>query len=251
MRLPASGLRRRGAAAWEELAPGRVLPAAVRAELALAGGERVQAADMSPDGDWALVATDRALYYRPGRETQADGWSRLGWEEVAEVGWDAAAGQLIVIGVAGLAGAGPGAGPGAQAGTASGATPGAEAGTAPGAGPRARPARVLVPLRRRGSVPELALERVTHTRLGRWQLRAGGGRRAVIEARRRPGTGELVWSVTCDGHGAGLGDGPVDQALRARADRAIARLSAEFGALPQPGTGPSLFPPIDPRASLT
>ena len=213
MRLSASGLRRRGAAALEELAPGRVLPAAVRAELALEGGERVQAADRSPDGDWALVATDRALYYRPGRETQAAGWSRLGWEEVAEVGWDAAAGQLIVIGAAGPAGAGPGS----------------------------RPARVLVPLRRRGSVPELALERVTHTRLGRWQLRVGGTRRAVIEARRRPGTGELVWSVTCDGHAVGDGDGTVDQALRARADRAIARLSAEFGALPQPGTGRSLF----------
>jgi hypothetical protein len=203
-------------AAWEELAPGRMLPAAVRAELALEGGERVQAADMSPDGDWALVATDRALYLRPGREAQAGGWSRLGWEEVAEVGWDAVAGQLIVIGVAGPADAGP--------------------------------ARVVVPLRRRGSVPELALERVTHTRLGRWQLRVDGTRRAVIEARRRPGTGELVWSVTCDGHSAGYGDSVGhghargDQDLLARADRAIARLSMEFGALPQPGTGPSMFP---------
>lgn len=111
MRLPANGLRRRGAAAWEELAPGRVLPAAVRAELALEGGERVQAADMSLDGEWAVVATDRALYLRPGRGAQADGWSRLGWEEVAEVGWDAAAGQLIVTGLAGLAGAGPRARP--------------------------------------------------------------------------------------------------------------------------------------------
>lgn len=210
-------------AAWEELAPGRVLPAAVRAELALEGGERVQAADMSPDGEWAVVATDRALYLRPGRGAQADGWSRLGWEEVAEVGWDAAAGQLIVTGLAGLA----------------------------GAGPRARPARVVVPLRRRGSIPELALERVTHTRLGRWQLRVDGARRAVLEARRRPGAGELVWSVTCDGHGVGFRDGPVDQALRARADRAIARLSAEFGALPQPGTGPSLFHRNDPHGSLT
>lgn len=203
--------------AWEELGPGRVLPAAVRAELALEGGERVQAADMDPDGRWALVATDRALYYRPCHGTQANGWSRLGWEEVAEVGWDAVAGQLIVIGVAGQAGAGP--------------------------------ARVLVPLRRRGSVPELALERVNHTRLGRWQLVAGGTRRAVIEARRRPVTGELVWSVTCDGHR------PADQDLRARADRAIARLSAEFGAPPQQGNGLPAFraasgrPPSGGRAA--
>jgi hypothetical protein len=226
MRLSASGLRRRGAAALEELAPGRVLPAAVRAELALEGGERVQAADVSPDGEWALVATDRALYHRPGRGAPAGGWSRLGWEEVADVGWDAAAGQLIVIGVAGQAGA----------------APGTEAGAAPGAAACAEVPRVVVPLRRRGSVPELALERVAHTRLGRWQLVIGGTRRAVIEARRRPATGELVWSVTCDGRGVGYGDGPAGQDLRARADRAIARLSAEFGAPPQPGTGPLAFP---------
>lgn len=197
-------MRRSVKAAWEELAPGRALPAAVRAELALEGGERVQAADMGPDGEWTLVATDRALYHRPCRGTQADGWSRLGWEEVAEVGWDAVAGQLIVIRVAGPAGA------------------------APAAGPHAPPARVVVPLRRRGSVPELAVERVTHTRLGRWQLVVGGTRRAVIEARRRPATGELVWSVTLDGNGSG------DLEVRARADRAIARLSAEFGAPPEP-----------------
>ena len=199
MRLSPSVLRQRAAATWEELAPGRVLPGAVRAELALEGGERVLSADTGPDGGRALVATDRALYHRSCREAEAEaaGWARLGWEEVAEVGWDAAAGQLIVIGVAG-------------------------------------PARVVVPLRRRGSVPELAAERVTHTRLGRWQLRVGGTQRAVIEARRRPGTGELVWSVTCDGHSVGNGDGSGDQELRARADRAIARLSADLGAPPFP-----------------
>ena len=115
--------------------------------------------------------------------------------------------------------------------------------------------RVVVPLRRRGSVPELALERVTHTRLGQWQLLAGGRRRAGIEARRRPGTGELLWSVTCDGDGVGdgdgHGDGPGDQVTRAQVERAIAQLSAEFGAPPSrerpsrvpcrltPGTGSS------------
>ena len=93
--------------------------------------------------------------------------------------------------------------------------------------------RTVVPLRQRGAVPELVMERVTNTRLGQWQLLAGGTRRALIEARRRPVTGEVLWSVTP----AGDGHGPADPDIRARAERAIARLSAELGALPQPGTG--------------
>ena len=219
----ASGLRRRGAAAWEELAPGRVVPADVRAELGLEKGERVLSADRGPDGEPALVATDRALYHRDPCDGRDGGWSRLGWEEVARVGWDAAAGQLIVFGVAG-----PGR-------------------LAPGAAPNATAPRFAVPLRRRGSVPELALERVTHTRLGQWELRSAGRRRAVIEARRRPGTGELLWSVTCDGGGAGDGDGPGDQVAHAQVERAIAQLSAEFGAPPQHGNGLPSFHAARPR----
>jgi hypothetical protein len=197
-----SGLRRWGAAAWEELAPGRVLPADVRTELGLERGERVLSADRERNGESALVATDRALYHRDRCGGQDGGWSRLGWEQVARVDWDTATRQLVVTGVARPAGAAPDA-------------------AAP---------RVVVPLRRRGSVPDLALERVTHTRLGQWQLLAGGRRRAVIEARRRPGTGELLWSLTCDEDG--VGDGPADQVTRAQVVRAIARLSAEFGAAP-------------------
>jgi hypothetical protein len=187
----AAGLRRRGAAAWEELAPGRVAPADVRAELGLDGGERVLSAARGRDGECALVATDRALYHREPCGGQDGGWSRLGWEQVARVGWDASAGQLIVIGAA----------------------------------------HVVVPLRQRGAMLELALERVAHTRLGQWRLLVDGRRRAVIEARRRPATGELLWCVTADGHG------PVEPDVRARAERAIARLSAEFGAPAWPGTG--------------
>jgi hypothetical protein len=108
------------------------------------------------------------------------------------------------------------------------------------------PPRVVVPLRQRGTVPELAAERVAHTRLGQWQLHVAGRRRAVIEARRRPVTGELLWSVTLvagerrDRERGGLELGDLDIAVHAK--RAIARLSAEFGALPRPGTGPSMFP---------
>jgi len=196
-----SRLRRQAAAAWQELARGRAIDAAVSAELALERGERVLAVDKGLDGECALVATDRALYHRFDRGgSPAGAWSRLGWEEIARVGWDADAGRLIITG----------------------AVP---------AG--AVPPRTVVPLRQRGTVPELVMERVTHTRLGQWQLLAGGTRRAVIEARRRPGTGELLWSVTC----AGDGHGHADPDIRARAERAIARLSAELGALPQSGTG--------------
>jgi hypothetical protein len=154
-----------------------------------------------PDGECVLVATERAVYHRL---PAGGGWARLGWEEVARVGWDAVACQLIVSGV------------GCPVGGAAAA-------------------RFAVPLRQRGAILELALERVAHTRLGQWQLHVGGRRRAVIEARRRPVTGELLWSMTPDADE--LGD--VDIQLLAK--RAIARLSAEFGALPQPGTGPSLF----------
>lgn len=87
-------------------------------------------------------------------------------------------------------------------------------------------------LRRRGSVPELAQERVTHTKLGQWHLLIGGTGRAVIEARRRPGTGELLWFVIpgASGHGPCDMDGDTD--IGAHAQPAIARLCAEFGARP-------------------
>jgi hypothetical protein len=113
------------------------------------------------------------------------------------------------------------------------------AGAAPGAALNAAAPRSVVPLRRRGGIPELALERVTHTRLGQWQLLAGGRRRAVIEARRRPGTGELLWSVTGDG------GGPGDQVSRAQVERAIAQLSASgvVPGAPGVGRGPVIGPP--------
>jgi hypothetical protein len=150
---------------------------AAAAGLAFERGERVLSVGHGPDGGCALAATDRALYHR----ASGDGWSRLGWEEIARVGWDAAAGRLLVIALSGGA-----------------------------------PSRIVVPLRRRGTVPELVTERVTHSRLGRWELLVAGTRRVLVEARRRPGTGELLWVVL-----SGDCSGDVK--------RAIARLGADLG----------------------
>ena len=131
------------------------MPAVAAAELVFERGERVLSVGHGPEGGCALVATDRALYCRAG----GDGWSRLGWEEIARVEWDAAAGRLVVIGLTGV------------------------------------PFRTVVPLQRRGTVPELVAERVAHSRLGRWDLLVAGARRVPVEARRRPATEEVLWVV--------------------------------------------------------
>ena len=198
---PASRLRAWAAARW-----GRALPAAVSARLALERGERVLSLGQAGDGGCALVATDRALYHRGAAHPAGAGdWSRLGWEQVARVGWDPAAGLLIVTGVATLA-----------------------------------PARTAIPLRRRGAIPEVARERVTHTRLGRWLVPAGGTQRVLIEVRRRPVTGELLWCAVPGGGEAGRG--PADADLAARLDRAAARLYADLGLAPGPGADIALSP---------
>ncbi len=194
----ASRLREWAAARFRHLVRARALPGAVSVELALERGERVLSVSPHADGGCALVATDRALYHRAG----VGGWSRLGWEQIARVWWDAAAGQLVIIGL-------------------------------PGVGP----SRTVVPLHRRGSVPELVTERVTHTRLGRWHLLVAGTHRILVEARRRPATGELLWVVLSGAGGTGIGD------ISGLVERAIARLGMDVGITRLPGT--------DWRASLT
>ena len=61
---------------WLRLARGRALPAKLRAQLAFAPGERPLMVGRDSADGYALVATDRALHHRTGR----DGWSRLGWD---------------------------------------------------------------------------------------------------------------------------------------------------------------------------
>lgn len=183
------------AAAWRRLRGARALPAELRTELAFQHGERVLSVRHDRDGDYGLVATDVALYHRNG----GHGWSRLGWEQITRVSWDGAASQLVISGLDGLA-----------------------------------PSRTAVPLRDRGTVPELAQERTTHTRLGRWQLQQITGSHSVlVEVRRRPGTSELVWAVisATDGLDSAGADVTADIA------RAVAHLGARLGVCEPPSVG--------------
>jgi hypothetical protein len=145
----------------------------------------------APDGDYALVASERAVYHRNG----GHGWSRLGWEQITRVSWDAAAGHLLICGLDGLA-----------------------------------PSRTAVPLRDRGTLPELARERTTHTRLGRWHLQLAGNHSVLVEVRRRPVTGELVWVVISASDG--LDSASAD--VTAEIARAVARLGEHLGACDPP-----------------
>ena len=164
----ASPVRTALTAWWLRAVRGRFLPAELRAQLALGRGERILAAGFDPDGRHALIATNQALHHRDA----ADGWSRLGWELITEVGWDGPAGRLVIWGVAGIA-----------------------------------PARTVIRLRDQGTLAALAEERISYTRLGSWALPLNG-RRVLAEARRRPVTGELLWLVNSPG-GLNLDDGQV------------------------------------------
>lgn len=179
------------AARWRQLASRRSLLAAGCAGLTVERGERVLSACRDHDDGYALVATDRALY----RRTEPGCWSRLGWERVTKVAWDGAAG---VFRITVLAGTGP--------------------------------ARLIVPASECGVMPELAAERLAHAFLGRWPVPLGDGRHIMVEARRQPGTGRLLWAVVADGRGSGLGNGD----MRGRVEPAIASLAAEFGVIYRP-----------------
>ena len=170
---------------WLRLARARALPAKLRAQLAFASGERTLMVGRDPDGGCALVATDRALHYRTG----SDGWSRLGWEQISRASWEASPGRLVITGLAGAA-----------------------------------PPRTVVPMRQRGTWPELAQERITHTKLNRQHVLLDGGQRVVVEVRRCPGTGELRWALVSGRH-----LNPGDQDLRNQIDRAVTRLCADLG----------------------
>lgn len=192
-----SQLREWLAVAWRRLPAARALPAALRTQLAFQRGERVLSVRHDPDGDYALVASDRALYHR----NEGDGWSRLGWEQITTVSWDAAADELLIRGLDGLA-----------------------------------PACTAVPLRDRGTVPELAQERTTHTRLGRWNLRLPGNHSVLVEVRRRPSTEELVWTVISASDGLDRDDA----GATANITRAVTRLGEHLGVCaPASGEPPS------------
>lgn len=176
------------AARWRDLAADRSLPADLRTRLALAKGERVLSVDRDPAGACVLVATERALY----RRDDGNAWRRQGWERVSAVDWDDVGRRLVFTGLTDI-----------------------------GLGPQ----RSVLALRDRGCLVELASERITHTWLGRWPLMLPGGEPAVVEARRRPVTGELLWLVHLDGICWDIRD----HAVHASITRAIARLGTDLG----------------------
>jgi len=176
------------AARWRDLVAGRSLPAELRARLALDKGERVLTVARDPAGACTLIATERALY----RRDDGNAWRRQGWERVSAVDWDAGGRRLVCTGLTDI-----------------------------GLGPQ----RSVLTLRDRGCLVELASERITHTRLGRWPLMLPGGEPAIVEARRRPVTGELLWLVHMDGICWDIRD----HVIHASITTAIARLGADLG----------------------
>jgi len=193
------------AARWQDLAADRGLRTDLRARLALGKAERILTVARDPAGAYALVATERALYHRDG----GNGWRRQGWERVAAVNWDAVGRRLVFTGLTDI-----------------------------GLGPQ----RSVLALRDRGCLVELASERITHTRLGRWPLMLPGGEPAIVEARRRPVTGELLWLVHLDGICWDIRDSTVHASITT----AIARLGADLGIpvrVPADGTVPDGWMP--------
>lgn len=184
-------LRKSVAARWQRAVRSRILPAGLRAQLTLSRGELILAVAYDPDGGCALVATDRALHHR----SATGGWSRLGWELLADVVWDATGDRLVVAGLGGAA-----------------------------------PPQTVIRLRDCGTLPELAAERIAHTRLGSWTVLLDGQGGVAAEARRRPVTGELLWIVS-GRDGLDLSD----RQVRGQVDEAIAQLREELG-IPHPAS---------------
>jgi hypothetical protein len=185
---------------WLGRARGRALSAQLSAQLAFARGERTLMVGRDLDGECTLVATDQALHHRAG----SDAWSRLGWEQITRVGWEASPGHLVVTGVTGAA-----------------------------------PSPMIVPLRRRGTWSELAQERITHTRLVRQHVMLARNRHVVIEVRRCPATGELRWALV-----SGRQLDPGDQDLRNEIERAATRLCADLGLTIPSGADQRLLPSL-------
>jgi hypothetical protein len=179
------GLGERLAAGRRRLARRRSLLAAGCDGLEVERGERILAACPDYNGGYALVATSWALYC----SGEPGCWSRLRWERVTRVAWD---GEACCFVITALSGTGR--------------------------------ARLVVPARARGVLPELAAERITHSYLGRWSVPRGDGQDVLVEARRQPGTGKLLWVILDGDHGRG-------------AELAIARLAAEFGVIYRPRSG--------------
>lgn len=144
------------------------------------------------------MATDWALYHQAGQS-----WTRLGWEQVGRVDWDAQRHVLILTSL----------------------TP-------------AVPAPTVLRLASDCDLPAVAAERVTWAKLVDLRVSLGGDARARVVAQRRPGDEPVKWLVIL---GSGLDPG--DPAIRAELKSALAELQAATGAGDAAGFGPGIVPP--------
>lgn len=104
----------------------------------------------------------------------------------------------------------------------------------------------ILKLRERGVLPELAAERIAHTRLGCRQTTLDGHGRLFVEVRRRPRTGELMWVLVSDGGfgcGGTGGAGPCgcSPGVREQIDVLVADFQDELGVIGP--VGPVIRPP--------
>ena len=168
-----------------------------------------------------IVATTHALYHYPGPDMAPGrhfhgkvhphagahpiplGWRRLGWEEIAKVGWDSVRHVLTVTGL-----------PGRRAVAA--------------LGPEAAIDLYLV---RRSQLVDLARDRVAATLVVSRRIPVADGGTVLVTARRRPGSAVVTW-VVFNGDGSranGSGPNGADPYLvRAQVQEAIRSLRAEL-----------------------
>lgn len=145
--------------------------------------ERVLAVALA-DRDELVVATDWALYHEAGGS-----WTRIGWESVGKVAWDAPRRLLALRGLT-----------------------------------TAAPAAAVLRLARDWGLPAVASERVTWTCVLDQRVSLNGSGGARVLARRVPGRPGLRWVVIVD-----KGLDPGDRAFREALGSALRDLRAVTG----------------------
>ena len=175
---------------WVRGRAGHARASAAQATLPeLVPGERVLVrADTAGGGQCA--ATNRALHCRAAPAGPAVAWSRIGWEDIAAVGWSRPDGLMRLS-----------LWPAGQAET-----------------------QIVLQLPARSRLADFAAEQVLTSRLATRTVRLTAGCDATICAVRVPGEDGMTWKVRVDS-----GADPTDPAIRRAVDAALRSLRAQFG----------------------
>lgn len=152
----------------------------------LGPGERVLVRSTTTGGG-DCAATNRALHCHAAT---VPAWSRIGWEEVAAVGWSRPDGLLRLV----LWPTGP-----------------AET-------------QIVLQLPARSRLADFAAEQVLTSQLATRTVRLRAGCDATICAVRVPGEDQVTWKVRLD-----AGADPADPAITRAVDAALCSLRAQFG----------------------